>query len=72
MARNQLQKDIEVALSWFSFIPSDEAYEEDLEVFKRLKLYSEKDLGDFDTYTGKGGIEWMIKEKHKLLKTLLG
>ena len=57
MAKNQLQKDIEVALSWFSFIPSNEAYEEDLEVFKRLKSYSEKDLGDFDTYTGKGGIE---------------
>ena len=57
MARNQLQKDIEVALSWFSFIPSDEAYEEDLEVFKRLKIYSEKDLCDFDTYTGKGSIE---------------
>ena len=57
MARNQLQKDIEVALSWFSFIPSDEACEEDLEALKRLQLYSKKDLGDFDTYTGKGGIE---------------
>ena len=55
MAKNQLQKDIIVALSWFPFIPSDEAYEEELEVFKRLKLYSEKDLGDFDTYTGKRG-----------------
>ena len=39
--------------------------------FKRLKLYSEKDLGDFDTYTGKGGIEWMINEKQSLLMTLL-
>ena len=54
MAKNQLQKDIEVALSWFSFIPSDEAYEEDLEVFKRLKQYLEKELGNFDTYTRKG------------------
>ena len=54
MARNQLQKDIEVALSWFSFIPSYEAYEEDLEVFKRLKQYLEKELGNFDTYTRKG------------------
>ena len=57
MARNQMHKDIGVVLSWFSFIPSYGAYEEDLEVFKRLKSYSEKDLGDFDTYTGKGGIE---------------
>lgn len=57
MTRNQLQKDIEVALSWFSFIPSDEAYSEDLEALKRLKSYSKKDLGDFGTYTGKGGIE---------------
>ena len=57
MGKNQLQKDIRLALSWFSFIPSDKAYEEDLEVLKRLQLYSEKDLGDFDTYTGKGGIE---------------
>ena len=57
MARNHMHKDIGVALSWFSFIPSYEAYEEYLDVFKRLKSYSEKDLGDFDTYTGKGGIE---------------
>ena len=57
MAKNQLQKDIRVALSWFSFIPSDEAYEEDLEALKRLQLYYEKDLDDFDTYTGNGGIE---------------
>lgn len=42
MARNQLQKDIEVALSWFSFIPSYEAYEEDLEVFKRLNHVQKK------------------------------
>lgn len=72
MAKNQLQKDIRVALSWFSFIPSDEAYEEDLEALKRLQLYYEKDLDDFDTYTGNGGIEWMIKEKQALLMRLLG
>ena len=34
MAINQMQKDIGVALSWFSFIPSYKVYEEDLEVFK--------------------------------------
>jgi hypothetical protein len=57
MTRNQLQKDIRVAISWFSFIPSEEAYSEDLEALKRLQLYLEKDLGDFDAYTGKGDIE---------------
>lgn len=35
-------EDIEVALSWFSFIPSDEAYKENLKVFKRLNHVKKK------------------------------
>ena len=42
MTRNQLQKDIEVALSWFSFIPSDEASSEDLEAFKKVEIIFRK------------------------------
>ena len=48
---NQLQKDLEIAISWFSFIPLDKLYQEDVNVMKRLEAYMKKDL-DYETYTG--------------------
>lgn len=48
---NQLQRDIQVALSWFIFLPDKEGHYRDLEAFNRLKDYMEKDL-DYETYTG--------------------
>lgn len=44
MTKNQLQKDILVALSWFSFLPWEKSYPQDLEAFKRLERYYEQDL----------------------------
>ena len=41
---NQLQKDIEIAISWFSFIPLDKLYQEDVNAMKRLEEYIKEDL----------------------------
>ena len=48
---NQLQKDLEIALEWFNFIPygNQLAYKD---VYDRLKWYTEQDLGGYETYTG--------------------
>ena len=48
---NQLQKDIKIALSWFSFLPIEKMTIHDSEAFKRLECYMEKDL-EYETYTG--------------------
>ena len=41
---NQLQKDIEIALSWFSFIPENKKYNQDIEAFKRLEWYIKQEV----------------------------
>lgn len=40
---NQLQKDIQVALSWASFVPFGKYCHHDSEAFKRLEWYMNRD-----------------------------
>ena len=47
--KNQLQKDIQIALSWMHWIPYEKWTQHDQEAFERLDNYSNRELG-YDTY----------------------